>query len=216
MTAAASAPARPGPLRRPAGSGRSGRPVHSQATLLDSAVEAFIERGYEGTSMEHLAARLGITKSSIYHHVMGKAELYLMALDEAAARFAPLIDAVSAPDAGCRGAERPVRLVRSVLELPADRQRPLELLLSIRDGREEAPGALLRRRHLEARVADVVGLALRECGADEGAPVAVAVRTRLLLDLLCSLLVQRRLGRLPATDADGPAALAHLVTGCVR
>lgn len=211
MTAAA--PARP---RRP------GRLPRSRATLLDCAVQAFVERGYEGTSMEHLAARLSISKSSIYHHVLGKAELYVQALDEAAARFAPVLDQVAAPRAAHRGTDRVAHFVRTALELPADGRARLELLLSIRDGREEAPGALARRRHLEARVADLVGLAARESGADEGPPgcgaepVPVGVRTRLLLDLLCSLLVQRRLGRLPDGAAGDPAALARLATGCLR
>ncbi|MFJ9823409.1 TetR/AcrR family transcriptional regulator [Streptomyces sp. NPDC101160] len=215
MTAAA--PARP---RRP------GRLPRSRATLLDCAVQAFVERGYEGTSMEHLAARLSISKSSIYHHVLGKAELYVQALDEAAAHFAPVLDAVAAPCAAHRGTDRLAHFVRTALELPADGRARLELLLSIRDGREEAPGALARRRHLEARVADLVALAARESAADEGVPghvsgrfsepVPVGVRTRLLLDLLCSLLVQRRLGRLPDGAAGDPAALARLATGCVR
>ncbi|MGW5419849.1 hypothetical protein, partial [Streptomyces sp. NPDC003943] len=59
-------------------------------------------------------------------------------------------------------------------------------------------------------------------GPGEGPPgcgperVPVGVRTRLLLDLLCSLLVQRRLGRLPDGAAGDPAALARLATGCLR
>jgi hypothetical protein len=42
---------------------RRGRPGHSRDTLLDVAVAVFNERGYDATSMEELAGRLGITKS---------------------------------------------------------------------------------------------------------------------------------------------------------
>ena len=43
----------------------------------------FNERGYDGTSMEDLAARLGISKSAIYHHVSGKDELLRPRVDRA-------------------------------------------------------------------------------------------------------------------------------------
>ena len=51
---------------------RRGRPGHDQDAVLTAAVRLFNERGYEATSMGDLAERLGITKSSIYHHVTGK------------------------------------------------------------------------------------------------------------------------------------------------
>src|SRR4029450_11960367 len=62
---------------------RRGRPGYDRDALLRVAVQVFTERGYDGTSMEDLAARLGITKSSIYHHVPGKAELLRLAVDRA-------------------------------------------------------------------------------------------------------------------------------------
>ena len=62
---------------------RRGRPCHSLDSLLDTAVAVFIERGYEATSMDELAARLGVTKSAIYHHVPSKVELLRLALDRA-------------------------------------------------------------------------------------------------------------------------------------
>jgi len=43
----------------------------------------FNQRGYDGTSMEHLADKLGISKSSIYHHVSGKSELLRLSIDRA-------------------------------------------------------------------------------------------------------------------------------------
>jgi AcrR family transcriptional regulator len=51
---------------------RRGRPGHSLESLLAVSVAVFNERGYDATSMEDLAARLGITKSAIYHHVPSK------------------------------------------------------------------------------------------------------------------------------------------------
>ena len=50
---------------------RRGRPGHDQGAVLTAAVRLFNARGYEATSMGDLAEELGITKSSIYHHVTG-------------------------------------------------------------------------------------------------------------------------------------------------
>ncbi|NJP81605.1 helix-turn-helix transcriptional regulator, partial [Streptomyces sp. AA8] len=51
------------------------RDTYTPESLLAVAVEVFNERGYDGTSMEHLSKAAGISKSSIYHHVKGKEEL---------------------------------------------------------------------------------------------------------------------------------------------
>ena len=46
---------------------RRGRLGHDLASVLAVAVELFNERGYDGTSMRDLAARLGIAKLSLIH-----------------------------------------------------------------------------------------------------------------------------------------------------
>src|ERR1700745_3151250 len=66
--------------RRP---GRRGRPGYDLESLLAVAVGVFNQRGYDGTSMEDLSRRLGISKSAIYHHVASKEELLSLALDRA-------------------------------------------------------------------------------------------------------------------------------------
>src|SRR5215218_9571283 len=62
---------------------RRGRPGHSLESILAVAVDLFNERGFEATSMEELAGRLGLSKSAIYHHVPGKIDLLRLALDRA-------------------------------------------------------------------------------------------------------------------------------------
>jgi AcrR family transcriptional regulator len=69
-----------GPARPQRGRGRPGYDLES---LLTVAVAVFNERGYDGTSMEDLSRRLGIAKSSIYHHVDSKEQLLGLALDRA-------------------------------------------------------------------------------------------------------------------------------------
>ena len=60
-----------------------GRPGYDLDSLLAVAVKVFNDKGYDGASMEVLAKKLGITKSSIYHHVSGKSELLELALSRA-------------------------------------------------------------------------------------------------------------------------------------
>ncbi|HET6287737.1 MAG TPA: helix-turn-helix domain-containing protein, partial [Amycolatopsis sp.] len=62
---------------------RRGRPGYDLESLLQVAVKLFNERGYDGTSMEDLSRKLGITKSAIYHHVPSKEELLRLAVDRA-------------------------------------------------------------------------------------------------------------------------------------
>ena len=59
------------------------RDAYTVETLLAVTVRVFNERGYDGTSMEHLSKAAGISKSSIYHHVAGKEELLSRAVRRA-------------------------------------------------------------------------------------------------------------------------------------
>ena len=62
---------------------KRGRPGISRQVVLDAAVAAFIEHGYDATSMGLLSTRLGLSKAAIYHHFPAKVELLRAALDEA-------------------------------------------------------------------------------------------------------------------------------------
>lgn len=52
-------------------------------TLTDVALSVFRDRGYDATSMEHLASAAGISKAAFYHHIGGKEELLSRGLDRA-------------------------------------------------------------------------------------------------------------------------------------
>jgi AcrR family transcriptional regulator len=43
--------------------------------IIEAAVEVFLEKGYEGTSMEAIAKRSGLTKGGLYHHFKSKDEI---------------------------------------------------------------------------------------------------------------------------------------------
>ena len=72
--------------------------------MLDAALELFAEHGFDGTSLQQIADRLGITKAAVYYHFHSKDDL-LAALVE------PAFDDLDA-------------LLGQVEALPADSARP--------------------------------------------------------------------------------------------
>ena len=191
----------------PPGTGRPrrGRPGYDLASLLAVAVELFNERGYDGTSMRDLAARLGIAKSAIYHHVTGKEELLSLALDRALAGLSAVADRARALPAPA--IERLEYLVRGSVEVLQAESPYVTLLLRVRGNSDVERAALDRRRAFDRFGAELVAQA-----ADDGdvRPDADAMITaRLLFGLVNSIAEWYR----PDRDdrRAGPRALADTV-----
>jgi AcrR family transcriptional regulator len=55
--------------------------------LVRAAARLFSERGYHGTSMQHLADALGLLRGSLYAHIGSKEDLLFDVVDEGAERF---------------------------------------------------------------------------------------------------------------------------------
>lgn len=49
--------------------------IKDRDQIVDAAAQLFGEKGYEGTSLDDVAAFLGTARSALYYHVSGKAEL---------------------------------------------------------------------------------------------------------------------------------------------
>jgi AcrR family transcriptional regulator len=191
-----SKPARPAPSRGP------GRPGYDLESLLAVAVAVFNERGYDGTSMETLAQRLGITKSSIYYHVDSKEDLLRLALDRALDGLSEA--AAEAEDPGLPAIERLERLVARSVDVLVDRLPYVTLLLRVRGNTEVERNALDRRRQFDRIVAGLVKQA--EADGDIRADVDPAITARLLFGMVNSIVEWYR----PAKDTDH--SLAQAVT----
>lgn len=195
-TAAAAEPAR-----------RRGRPGYDLDSLLETVVEVFNERGFDGTSMEDLSKRLGISKSAIYHHVSGKDELLELAIGRA---LDGLADAVER-NRRLRAAAivRLEHLIRASVAVLVAQQPFVTLLLRVRGNTEVERRALQRRRAFDGYVAELVQLA-----AAEGAvrpDIDPALTARLLFGMLNSLTEWVRRPSAEELDAD-VAKLAEAIT----
>jgi AcrR family transcriptional regulator len=187
---------------------RRGRPGHSLDSLLDVAVAVFNERGFEATSMDELANRLGVTKSAIYHHVPSKVELLRLALDRALDGLFAVLDepgATSGP-----AIDRLEHVVRGSVRVLTTQLPFVTLLLRVRGNSPVEIAALRRRREFDRVVTDLVRAAEEE--GDVRPDVDPAVTSRLLFGTVNSLTEWYRPGR----GSDGgltPDALADaLVT----
>jgi AcrR family transcriptional regulator len=163
--------------------GRRGRPGHSLNSLLDTAVAVFNERGYDATSMEELAARLGVTKSAIYHHVSSKVELLRLALDRA---LDALFAVTEEPGATTGPAiDRLEHVVRGSVHVLAAELPFVTLLLRVRGNSPVEQAALQRRREFDRVVTDLVRAAEQEGGVRPD--VDPAITSRLLFGTVNSL-----------------------------
>lgn len=67
--------------------------------LLNVALQLFIEHGYQGTSMEDIAAAAGVTRPIVYNHFGSKDGIYLACLRRARASLDQhIVDAAQGPD----------------------------------------------------------------------------------------------------------------------
>ncbi len=176
---------KPVPARGRLVRGRGGepRPAYDHESLLQVAVTVFNERGYDGTSMEHLAQTAGISKSSIYHHVAGKEALLRAALDRALdALFAVCEEEESTTGPAI---DRLRHVIRRSVEI-LDQELPyVTLLLRVRGNTETEKDALDRRRTFDRFVAKLVASAAED--GDLGEDLDPALATRLIFGMINSI-----------------------------
>ena len=163
---------------------RRGRPGYDLESLLQVAVKLFNERGYDGTSMEDLSRKLGITKSAIYHHVPSKEELLRLSVDRALDGLFAV--AAETTELDGRAIDRLEHLVRGSVLVLADRLPFVTLLLRVRGNTKVERAALARRREFDRLVTDLVKQA--EAEGDIRPDVDPAVTARLIFGMVNSLI----------------------------
>lgn len=107
--------------------------------ILKAAAELFVERGYHETSMEDIAARVGIAKGTVYLHFASKEDLALAMVVQGARRFANTLDTILASDA----------TPRAKLETIFERTYS-----AMAEGISQAFSAVFRNREVMARMSE--------------------------------------------------------------
>jgi AcrR family transcriptional regulator len=172
---------RPSRTRRTATGER--RAAYDPETLLEVAARVFTDRGYDGTSMEHLAEAAGITKSSIYHHVPGKEALLRAALDRALdALFAVCDEPHSTTGAAI---ERLEHVIRRSVEILDEELPYVTLLLRVRGNTGTEQDALERRRTFDRFVTKLVAEAAHD--GDLAPEIDPGLTTRLVFGMINSI-----------------------------
>lgn len=176
---------------------KRGRPGHDVSTVLEISVAVFNERGFDGTSMEDLSARLGISKSAIYHHVEGKDALLGLALDHALVGLEAAAAEVRRQDGPA--VERLESLLRRSVGVLVERLPYVTLLLRVRGNSAVERQALTRRRRLDRLMSELVKEAVAD--GDLRPDVDPAVVARLLFGMVNSLTEWLKPGSAHTADA---------------
>ncbi|MGA8679186.1 MAG: TetR/AcrR family transcriptional regulator, partial [Acidimicrobiales bacterium] len=174
-----------------AGTVRARRAQYDVARLLAVAVEVFIERGYDGTSMEDLARATGISKSSIYHHVESKEQLLRLALERALDALFAITSEEGAKTA--RAIDRLQYVIGRVVEVLGAELPYVTVLLRVRGNTETERWALERRRQFDRFVRAIVIEAAADGGVRED--LRPALVERLVLGMINSITEWYRPGR---------------------
>ena len=94
--------------------------------LINIARSLFAERGYEGTSIEEVAQRAGVSKPVVYEHFGGKEGLYAVVVDR---EMSALLDGVTSSLTNNRYRPRVEQVVLALLTYVEERTDGFRLLL---------------------------------------------------------------------------------------
>jgi TetR/AcrR family transcriptional regulator, cholesterol catabolism regulator len=146
-----------------------------RAEVVRAAARLFSERGYHGTSMQHLGDALGLLRGSLYAHIGSKEELLFEVVDEGAERF--LARGAEAVALKASAAERLEALLVGHVETAAVHLEAATVFLNEWRYLSDDLRAIIqaKRDRYEAMVTEIVedGIASGEFRADADARLAV-------------------------------------------
>lgn len=191
------------------GKGTARQGPYDLESVVDVALGVFLERGYDATSMEHLAAAAGVTKSAFYYHVSGKEELLRRGLDRATAALSSILEeraAVEGPPLG-----RLAHVLRRTVEVETELLPEVSVLLHSRGNSDSERHALARRREFDHAVGRLVAEA--QAAGEARGDLDPELASRLVIGMVTWLVEWYRPGgRLSGTDL-AQAVLAIVLDG---
>lgn len=179
-----------------------------ETLILRAAGELFVERGYHETSMEDIAARVGIAKGTVYLHFASKEDLTFALFERGVSEFVRGLDAILTADGSPRGKLEAIfervygSMSDSSFQLFSSAFRSPEVMARLHEKRQilaamwEAPAARLTEVLEEGKAAG-------EFDPDMPTPI--------MLNLLLGLLAPHRWER-PMANKAPPSELAHHIS----
>lgn len=193
-------------------SSNRGRPGYSRDDVIDAAVREFNQRGYEATSMGHVASVLGISKSALYHHISSKEEILELAVNRAQDALDGVVDRAEA-SADSPG-EKVRALISGSIEVLCADQESVTLLLRLRGNSELELRALQRRRELTRRVIPLIDAA--QASGEIRTDLDTGVLTRLMFGTVNSVIEWYEAGGRLSPEEIARHAVVLLFSGAAQ
>jgi len=121
---------------------------------MDVSAELFRKRGYEATSVEMIAAALGLSKSSLYHHVESKEEILGWILARAISEMMGILDERRADEGS--SLDRLVYVISRATEVQLDRLVDVSVMLRVRGNTKAELWALEQRRKFDSNTVNLI------------------------------------------------------------
>ena len=122
------------------------------ALILQVAEEVFAEKGYHDASMDEVAARVGVSKGTVYQHFASKEDLVFALFESELEVLQQVIEQAISQQVSARARLEAV-LVNLSQELPGKR---MQLLMSLFDQVEMSQHLLEKRETMQERVRQMI------------------------------------------------------------
>jgi AcrR family transcriptional regulator len=119
----------------------------AREAIVQSAIDCFYERGYDGTSVQDVVERAGVTKGAFYHHFTKKEDLLLHIHDRFMDQQMQALEAGTAGDLAPR--EALTLLIEEIVVSAADFQREYVIFFEQRRSLSEEPFEQVRAKRDE-------------------------------------------------------------------
>ena len=159
------------------------RKPYNMDAIVDVAVQVFLQRGYDGASLDQVAEAAGITKASIYYHADGKEALLARGAGRALDALFAVLEEPAAQDG--REIDRLKHVVKRTVEITVNRLPEVALLLRVRGNTETERWILEQRRRFDRLVANIVKEA--QLKGEIRGDIDARLVTRLLFGMLNSI-----------------------------
>ncbi|MBO2988918.1 TetR family transcriptional regulator [Leucobacter tardus] len=128
--------------------------------MLAVIVEVFTDHGYDASSLEMIAKRLGLSKSAVYHHFSSKGEMLELALERALGELERVFDEAETREGDAVSRIR--FIVREAVLVACERREYLTLLLRLHGNSDAERRSMERRRALTSRLREIFAQARDE------------------------------------------------------